>query len=279
MTPTCVCLDRPSFAERFPWLSTDGIAAACFGLSREGWFDGYGLLRRSAARRVASGVPNSSTAEVGGRSTDGRPHRGRSFWPTASRHRFRRRVIVPPAPGRGEVGALGVDLPGARPRPTLRCSCSTAATPFPASPRHRRLGRASPSGGRPTSPASRRRTATPTAGNRFRGRPRAVRGDDLADAWRTLPAFWSGSASSTAGPAITNKPLRPERPGRAATRPRERLVRHRLLRPRHPAGPRGRPRPRRADPHGRYLTLDLSPLGLDRLIASPPLIERNSSVR
>ncbi|MBE0625813.1 MAG: FAD-binding oxidoreductase [Burkholderiales bacterium] len=37
--------------QRFPWLSTSGIAAGSFGLSGEGWFDGYSLLQ--ALRRKA----------------------------------------------------------------------------------------------------------------------------------------------------------------------------------------------------------------------------------
>lgn len=46
-----VHLDRDALARRFPWLSTEGIAAGCYGASGEGWFDGYGLaqaLRRKA---------------------------------------------------------------------------------------------------------------------------------------------------------------------------------------------------------------------------------------
>jgi FAD-dependent oxidoreductase domain-containing protein 1 len=51
-----IALLSPSeLGARFPWLSTDGIAAGCLGLSGEGSFDGYALLQafaRQARRRA-----------------------------------------------------------------------------------------------------------------------------------------------------------------------------------------------------------------------------------
>lgn len=41
---------------RFPWLSAEGVALASLGLSGEGWFDGYGLLRAFRRRAVAQGA-------------------------------------------------------------------------------------------------------------------------------------------------------------------------------------------------------------------------------
>lgn len=41
---------------RFPWLSTDGIAAGALGLSREGWFDGPALLAAFRRKARALGV-------------------------------------------------------------------------------------------------------------------------------------------------------------------------------------------------------------------------------
>lgn len=44
-------LDAAALAAGFPWLSTEGIVAGCHGRSGEGWFDGYALaqaLRRKA---------------------------------------------------------------------------------------------------------------------------------------------------------------------------------------------------------------------------------------
>jgi FAD-dependent oxidoreductase domain-containing protein 1 len=47
-------LDPPGLAEKFPWLSTDGLAAGAFGDSGEGSFDGPALLQ--ALRRKARGL-------------------------------------------------------------------------------------------------------------------------------------------------------------------------------------------------------------------------------
>lgn len=56
-------LDAAALAARFPWLSTDGIAAGCFGQSGEGWFDGYALAQ--ALRRKAKALcVELMTAEV-----------------------------------------------------------------------------------------------------------------------------------------------------------------------------------------------------------------------
>ncbi|XP_012216679.1 FAD-dependent oxidoreductase domain-containing protein 1 [Linepithema humile] len=39
-----VVLTAEKLKQRFPWLSTDGIAAGCLGLEKEGWFDPWSLL-------------------------------------------------------------------------------------------------------------------------------------------------------------------------------------------------------------------------------------------
>ncbi|WP_119273178.1 NAD(P)/FAD-dependent oxidoreductase [Taklimakanibacter deserti] len=44
-------LNDEQLAERFPWLNTDGLAIASYGLEKEGWFDGPGLLQ--AFKRAA----------------------------------------------------------------------------------------------------------------------------------------------------------------------------------------------------------------------------------
>jgi glycine/D-amino acid oxidase-like deaminating enzyme len=41
---------------RFPWLSTDGIALGSLGLHDEGWFDGYGLMQALRRKAVAQGA-------------------------------------------------------------------------------------------------------------------------------------------------------------------------------------------------------------------------------
>ena len=41
---------------RFPWLNTDGLALGSLGLSGEGWFDGYSLLQAFRAQARAQGA-------------------------------------------------------------------------------------------------------------------------------------------------------------------------------------------------------------------------------
>jgi glycine/D-amino acid oxidase-like deaminating enzyme len=47
-------LDSSGLRARFPWLNTDDLVAGTFGESGEGWFDGYGLVR--ALRRKAQSL-------------------------------------------------------------------------------------------------------------------------------------------------------------------------------------------------------------------------------
>lgn len=49
-------LGPAALTERFPWLSTEGIALGSLGLSGEGWFDGYALLRTFRAGAIARGA-------------------------------------------------------------------------------------------------------------------------------------------------------------------------------------------------------------------------------
>ena len=51
-----ILLDYAGLSERFPWLSTEAIAAGGFGTSGEGWFDAHTLLRtfRAAAREFGA---------------------------------------------------------------------------------------------------------------------------------------------------------------------------------------------------------------------------------
>lgn len=60
-----VHLDAAALAARFPWLATEGLAAGCFGASGEGWFDGYAFARALRAKAQALGV-DLLTAEVAG---------------------------------------------------------------------------------------------------------------------------------------------------------------------------------------------------------------------
>lgn len=56
-------MDRDALHAKFPWLNVDDLVSGAYGLSGEGWFDGYGLvqaLRKKAqslgARYVAADV-------------------------------------------------------------------------------------------------------------------------------------------------------------------------------------------------------------------------------
>jgi FAD-dependent oxidoreductase domain-containing protein 1 len=60
-----VVLGPPDLAARFPWLTTEGLAAGSLGLSGEGWFDGYALLQAFRRKARALGVVNL-TQEVTG---------------------------------------------------------------------------------------------------------------------------------------------------------------------------------------------------------------------
>jgi glycine/D-amino acid oxidase-like deaminating enzyme len=58
-------LDPDALVTRLPWLSMEGVAMASLGCSGEGWFDGYGLLwafRRKAAAQGASYLATEAVA-------------------------------------------------------------------------------------------------------------------------------------------------------------------------------------------------------------------------
>jgi FAD-dependent oxidoreductase domain-containing protein 1 len=61
-----VALLSPSeLKHRFPWLDTQGLALGSFGLSGEGWFDGYALLQLLRRRAIAAGAHYVSDEAVG----------------------------------------------------------------------------------------------------------------------------------------------------------------------------------------------------------------------
>ncbi|MCO5110609.1 MAG: FAD-binding oxidoreductase, partial [Burkholderiaceae bacterium] len=49
-------LTPDALRERFPWLSTNGVALGSLGLSAEGWFDGYSLLQALRRKAQTQGV-------------------------------------------------------------------------------------------------------------------------------------------------------------------------------------------------------------------------------
>ncbi len=68
-------LDRAALAARFPYLDTDGIAAGAWGRSGEGWFDGYTLMQALRRKARALGVhtlaAEVATVERAGRTATG----------------------------------------------------------------------------------------------------------------------------------------------------------------------------------------------------------------
>jgi glycine/D-amino acid oxidase-like deaminating enzyme len=48
--------DPEALVERFPWLSTNGIAAGTWGRSGEGWFDGFSLMQAFRRKAQSLGV-------------------------------------------------------------------------------------------------------------------------------------------------------------------------------------------------------------------------------
>jgi glycine/D-amino acid oxidase-like deaminating enzyme len=45
-----------ALADRFPWLALAGVAGGSLGLTGEGWFDGYGLMRGFRRKAIAQGA-------------------------------------------------------------------------------------------------------------------------------------------------------------------------------------------------------------------------------
>lgn len=60
-----VMLDPAALAARFPWLSTEGVAAGVLGLAGEGWFDGPALLAAFRRRARSLGVTYVARDAVG----------------------------------------------------------------------------------------------------------------------------------------------------------------------------------------------------------------------
>ncbi len=56
--------DAVCLRQQFPWLSTEGLEAGCWGRSGEGWFDGYSLLQAFRRKARALGVEFRKAAVV-----------------------------------------------------------------------------------------------------------------------------------------------------------------------------------------------------------------------
>lgn len=123
-------LDPEGLTRQFPWLSTEDIAAGCWGRTGEGWFDGYGLMQafRNKAKSLGVETMNGTVAEIlseGGRVTGIRLADGRTI-PAGT-------VIVSAGTGaRALIEPLGVPLPvEARKRMVFTFACRDKLAGFP----------------------------------------------------------------------------------------------------------------------------------------------------
>lgn len=63
-------LDQDGLAQRFPWLSLEGVTSGNLGVTGEGWFDGWGLLQAFRKKAKALGA-RFITGEVAGYEREG----------------------------------------------------------------------------------------------------------------------------------------------------------------------------------------------------------------
>lgn len=98
-----------ALAARFPYLSTEGLAAGTWGQTGEGWFDGYGLMQAMRAQARAQGVTwmtaqASAIETISGAATAVRLEDGTRI---AARH-----VVLSAGTGsRALAASAGIDLP------------------------------------------------------------------------------------------------------------------------------------------------------------------------
>ncbi len=102
-------LDAEGLATRFPWLNTEGLACATLGLKHEGWFDAYSLLRAVRGDAIERGASYRHVEAValdvsGGRATAVRTASGERM--TADH------VVIAAGPASGRIAAFaGITLP------------------------------------------------------------------------------------------------------------------------------------------------------------------------
>lgn len=123
-------LDPAALRARFPWLATDDIALGSLGLSGEGWFDGYSLLRALRRKARALGARYLTAEACGFEVTNQRVSAVRLADGTTIACDM---VVNAAGPwAREPAGWLGIDLP-------VRARCRsifvvTCPTPIPAAP-------------------------------------------------------------------------------------------------------------------------------------------------
>jgi FAD-dependent oxidoreductase domain-containing protein 1 len=265
-------LSPEGLAERFPWVSVEGLAGGSLGLSGEGWFDGYGLLRAFRRKAIAQGARCLTAEAVGLDAAAGRIAAVR----LADGTRLACDTVVNAAgPWAARVAAMaGIELPvRARARSVFVLDCPE---PLPACPLL-----IDPSGF----------WLRPEGRHFLVGAPPRP-GDDVDDLplepdhglfeeviWPALaarlPAFerlkvvgaWAGYYEMN---IFDHNGIVGPHPEIANVHFANGFSGHGIQQ--SPAVGRGLAE---LIVHGRYRTLDLSPLGFERLVAGRPLLERN----
>ena len=123
-------LPADELAARFPWLNVSDLVAGSLGLKGEGWFDGYSLLTALAAKARSLGV-RYVRGTVGGFGVLG--HRIGSVRLEDGTEVSSRFVVNAAGPwARGLAKLMGLDLPvAARRRTVYVISCPARLEPFP----------------------------------------------------------------------------------------------------------------------------------------------------
>jgi FAD-dependent oxidoreductase domain-containing protein 1 len=123
-------LNTTELAARFPWLATTDLIAGSLGLSGEGWFDGYALLAAFSARARSQGASyiRGEVAAMGAKGS--RIESLRLADGTRVSSRF---VVNAAGPWARSIAKLaGFDLPvAARKRTVYVISCRANLEPFP----------------------------------------------------------------------------------------------------------------------------------------------------
>ena len=123
-------LDSQELKSRFDWLNTDAIAAGTYGLAKEGWFDGYGLLQGLRKKARAQGADYRTEDAIGFTTHNGKV----TAVKTKSGQTIACDLLVNACgPWSGKTGEmLGIDVPvRARKRSVFVFSCKTPLQNFP----------------------------------------------------------------------------------------------------------------------------------------------------
>lgn len=106
-------LDPDALKTRFPWLNVDDIVLGSLGLSAEGWFDGYLLMQSLKAKAVSQGVKYLRAEAVGVAHSrhDGVAHVDAVLLADGTRIACRAMVNAAGAWARPVAGWLDIDLP------------------------------------------------------------------------------------------------------------------------------------------------------------------------